>query len=37
MSFYSYRDPNTFQTLEQFNNAIQWAIDGSFTEEVSQQ
>lgn len=34
LSFYSYRDPNTLETLEAFNNAIAWAANGEYPPEV---
>lgn len=34
-AFYSYRDPNTLSTIEQFQKAVAWASSGSFDEEVN--
>lgn len=34
IAFYSYRDPNTLPTLDQFQKAVEWAANGSFSEEV---
>ena len=27
------RDPNSVETLDVFNRSVQWAMDGSFTEQ----
>jgi Zn-dependent M16 (insulinase) family peptidase len=35
VAFYSYRDPNTFETVTQFKKAVEWAAAGSFDEEVA--
>uniref|UniRef100_A0AAX7UMP8 Presequence protease, mitochondrial n=1 Tax=Astatotilapia calliptera TaxID=8154 RepID=A0AAX7UMP8_ASTCA len=32
-TFYSYRDPNTVQTLSAFGNGIEWAKSGKFTQQ----
>lgn len=32
-TFYSYRDPNTVQTLSAFGNGIDWAKSGKFTQQ----
>ncbi|KAL3855313.1 hypothetical protein ACJMK2_014529 [Sinanodonta woodiana] len=32
-SFYSYRDPNSLQTLQTFDRSVEWAAAGKFTEE----
>ncbi|KAK3738451.1 hypothetical protein QZH41_017087, partial [Actinostola sp. cb2023] len=32
-SFYSYRDPNSLDTLEVFNKSIEWAEQGQFTDQ----
>ncbi|KAL4217277.1 Presequence protease [Mactra antiquata] len=32
LSFFSYRDPNSMETLEVFNKSIDWAASGSFTD-----
>ncbi|KAK2188953.1 hypothetical protein NP493_119g07062 [Ridgeia piscesae] len=32
LSFYSYRDPNSMKTLEAFDGAVDWAVNGSFTQ-----
>lgn len=32
-SFFSYRDPNSMKTLDVFNRAIDWALDGDYTED----
>ncbi|XP_053386243.1 presequence protease, mitochondrial-like [Mercenaria mercenaria] len=32
MSFFSYRDPNSMETLEVFDRSIQWAANGDFTD-----
>ncbi|XP_022112056.1 presequence protease, mitochondrial-like isoform X2 [Acanthaster planci] len=31
--FYSYRDPNSLQTLEAFDRAVEWAIEGSYSQQ----
>ncbi|XP_041468049.1 presequence protease, mitochondrial-like isoform X1 [Lytechinus variegatus] len=31
--FYSYRDPNTVDTMSAFESSVQWAIDGKFTQQ----
>merc|ERR1719193_241147 len=31
-SFFSYRDPETKQTIETFDKAVNWAVDGGFTD-----
>ncbi|XP_072181122.1 presequence protease, mitochondrial-like [Diadema setosum] len=31
--FYSYRDPNTVETLAAFESSVQWAMDGNFTQQ----
>lgn len=31
--FYSYRDPNFEETLSAFNNSVQWATEGKFTDQ----
>uniref|UniRef100_A0A8C7PUL9 Pitrilysin metalloproteinase 1 n=1 Tax=Oncorhynchus mykiss TaxID=8022 RepID=A0A8C7PUL9_ONCMY len=32
-TFYSYRDPNTVQTLSAFRKGVDWAISGQFTQQ----
>lgn len=32
-SFYSYRDPNSMQTLSAFRKGVEWARDGQFTQQ----
>ncbi|KAL9969305.1 hypothetical protein ACROYT_G021504 [Oculina patagonica] len=32
-SFFSYRDPNFEGTLSAFENSVQWALDGKFTDQ----
>ncbi|KAF2361248.1 Peptidase M16C associated [Trinorchestia longiramus] len=32
ISFYSYRDPNSSQTFEAFNRALNWVLKGDFTQ-----
>ncbi|XP_052833082.1 presequence protease, mitochondrial-like [Octopus bimaculoides] len=32
-NFFSYRDPNSLQTLDVFDRAIEWAVSGQFTDE----
>ncbi|KAL5006088.1 hypothetical protein ScPMuIL_017246 [Solemya velum] len=32
-SFFSYRDPNSLQTLEVFDKAVEWSAEGGFTDE----
>ncbi|XP_071792109.1 presequence protease, mitochondrial-like [Asterias amurensis] len=31
--FYSYRDPNSLQTLEAFDRSVEWAIEGPFSQQ----
>jgi Zn-dependent M16 (insulinase) family peptidase len=31
--FYSYRDPNSVETLDVYNRSVEWTMDGSFTEQ----
>ncbi|XP_792865.3 presequence protease, mitochondrial [Strongylocentrotus purpuratus] len=31
--FYSYRDPNTVETMSAFESSVQWALDGKFTQQ----
>ena len=33
MNFYSYRDPNTFSTIQAYAKAVKSIADGSFTPE----
>lgn len=32
VAFYSYRDPNSIQTFKAFNGALDWVLQGDFTE-----
>ncbi|GAB1608745.1 presequence protease, mitochondrial-like [Argonauta hians] len=32
-NFFSYRDPNSLQTLDVFDRAIEWAVSGQFTDQ----
>uniref|UniRef100_A0A6I8NDF6 Presequence protease, mitochondrial n=1 Tax=Ornithorhynchus anatinus TaxID=9258 RepID=A0A6I8NDF6_ORNAN len=32
-TFYSYRDPNSIETLESFGKAVEWAKSGKFTQQ----
>ncbi|KAI0212017.1 Presequence protease, mitochondrial [Lamellibrachia satsuma] len=33
VSFFSYRDPNSMKTLDAFDGAVDWAVNGSFTQD----